>query len=89
MSKILIGLSAVIAAASLAASGDAAVNYNASKSNTATLSCHVSHGHRTCVRHHARQAFDINHGSYAGKRMHKPLAKHDQASGHPAGKRTH
>jgi hypothetical protein len=78
MRKILIGLSAITAAASLAASADAAVNYNSSKSNTATLRCHASHGHRTCVRSQA-----------AGKRQHKPLTKHDQASGQAAGKRTH
>ena len=78
MSKILIGLSAVIAAASLAASADAAVNYTASKSNTATLSCHVSHGHRTCVRGHA-----------AGKRQHKPTTPYDLGSGHSSGKRMH
>ena len=80
MRKILIGISAVVAAASLAASADAAINYNASKSNTATLHCHVSHGHRSCVR---------SHGSYAGKRQHKPVTSSDQASGLPTGKRMH
>jgi hypothetical protein len=76
--KILIAISATIAAASLAASADAAVNYNASKSNTATIHCHVSHGRRACVR-----------GRAAGKRIHKPATTYDQQSGHTAGKRMH
>ncbi|HTX49714.1 MAG TPA: hypothetical protein VME40_10025 [Caulobacteraceae bacterium] len=84
MRKILIGLSAITAAASLAASADAAINYNASKANTATVHCRVSHGHRTCTR-----GPTATHGAAAGKRRHKPTTTYDQQSGHTAGKRMH
>lgn len=77
MRNILIGVTAIFAAAGLAASADAAVNYNASKSNTVTAHCQVTHGHRTCTR-----------GRGAGKRIHKPTT-YDQLSGHTAGKRMH
>ena len=67
----------LIASAPQAAS--AAVNYNASKSNTAALMAHPTHAcsprlSRRCKG--LKTKFDLGHGAYAGKRRHQPVALH-------------
>jgi hypothetical protein len=53
----------------------AAVNYNASKSNTGNLAAHST---RPCCRG-AKTKFDLGHGAYAGKRRHAPVAPRHRA----------
>jgi hypothetical protein len=57
----------------------AAVNYNASKSNTAALMGHPTHAcsprlSRRCKG--LKTKFDTAHGAYAGKRRHQPVTLH-------------
>lgn len=86
MRILLKGLVGLVAAMGLAASANAAVNYNSSKSNTGNLAFRGHHnaqadlGHGVLVgkrRHHpihhkpkVNAPFDANHGMSTGRRMH-------------------
>jgi hypothetical protein len=64
----------------------AAVNYNASKSNTAALTAHPTHACSPRLSPRCRglkTKIDIAHGSYVGRRRHQALTlhkNHDSAS---------
>jgi predicted NAD/FAD-dependent oxidoreductase len=64
MRILLTGLAGLVAASGLAASAQASINYNASKSNTGNVAFH---------RHHTAQV-DLGHGILVGRRRHHPLA---------------
>jgi len=79
----VVALAGACAAALLIASASqpasAAINYNASKSNTAALMAHPTHAcsprlSRRCKG--LKTKIDLGHGAYAGKRRHQPVALH-------------
>ena len=87
MRILLGGLVGLVAAVGLAASAQASINYNASKSNTGNLTYH---------RHHHASRIGLGHGAHAGKRSHQPLRlahdikpKHDATAGAVTGRRQH
>jgi hypothetical protein len=79
----VLALAGACAAALLIASAtqpaSAAINYNASKSNTAALTAHPTHACSPRLSRRCRglkTKVDLGHGVSAGKRRHQPVTLH-------------
>jgi hypothetical protein len=72
MRRFAIGVLGAVLALGVAASADASINYNASKSNTGNVTLHcVAHRGHSCVTH--RRTHAATHGAHAGRRQHQPV----------------